>query len=124
MESRAGGYAAAASLSSTAITATDSVDWEYWLDINELVLKLKSEGFKTIAIEQVHGGQILSEFIPPKEEKYAIIFGNEVFGVNDEVIQQVDQCLEIPQFGTKHSVNVSVSVGIVLWDFYQKLILQ
>jgi len=105
----------------TALGATESVDWEYVKEIGDLILKLKSENFKVLAIEQTEGSQNLSEFNLIPDEKYAIVFGNEVDGVQQEVINQSDFCLEIPQAGTKHSLNVSVCAGIVLWETYKKL---
>lgn len=103
----------------TALGATESVDWEYVKEINELIPKLKSEEFKIISIEQTEGSKSLSEFALNPKEKYAVIFGNEVDGVQQSVINQSDFCLEIPQGGTKHSLNVSVCAGIVLWEFFK-----
>ena len=105
----------------TALGATESVDWEYEEDVVLLCSKLKNEGYKLIAIEQVNDGKGLDLFIPDTNDKYALVFGNEVFGVNEEVVQLADSCIEIPQYGTKHSLNISVSLGIVLWDFFNKL---
>jgi tRNA G18 (ribose-2'-O)-methylase SpoU len=105
----------------TALGATESVDWEYEKEIQELISKLKNENFKLLGIEQTEGSQNFSEFEFKPNEKYALIFGNEVDGVQQEVINQCDFCLEIPQAGTKHSLNVSVCAGIVLWETYKKL---
>ena len=105
----------------TALGATESVDWEYEEDVVLLCSKLKNEGYKLIAVEQVNDGKELDLFIPDTNDKYALVFGNEVFGVNEEVVQLADSCIEIPQYGTKHSLNISVSLGIVLWDFFNKL---
>ncbi len=107
-------------INKTALGATDSVRWEYRENVVELVKELKREGYITIAIEQVTDAQMLNQFEIDKDKKYALIFGNEVFGVSEGVIQEVDECLEIPQFGTKHSLNISVSVGIVIWEFINK----
>ncbi|MFA6249117.1 MAG: TrmH family RNA methyltransferase, partial [Mucilaginibacter sp.] len=82
---------------------------------------LRADGYKIIAIEQAENSIMLNTFAPSTDEKYALIFGNEVNGVSDEVMQQIDACIEIPQFGTKHSFNIVVSAGIVLWDFFAKL---
>ncbi|MBN2891087.1 MAG: RNA methyltransferase [Bacteroidales bacterium] len=104
----------------TALGATETVDWEYVENTVDVIKKLKSEGFKIAAIEQVENAVMLNNFTPEKEQKYAFIFGNEVKGVEQEVVNQCDFCLEIPQFGTKHSLNISVSAGVVLWDFVNK----
>lgn len=105
----------------TALGATESVDWEYVKEINELMPQLKSDGFKILSIEQTEGSTNLSDFELIENEKYAVIFGNEVDGVQQSVIDQSDFCLEIPQGGTKHSLNVSVCAGIVLWEFFNNL---
>lgn len=105
----------------TAIGATESVAWQYAENALELCRNLKKEGWKIIAVEQVEGSVMLHKFVPNSTEKYALIVGNEVFGVQQELVDLADSCLEIPQFGTKHSLNVSVSMGIVLWDLVSKL---
>ncbi len=105
----------------TALGATQSINWRYEKDILKIVKCLKDEGYKIIAIEQAENSTFLNSFTPRQEEKYALIFGNEVNGVSDKVMAAIDECLEIPQFGTKHSFNIVVSAGIVLWDFYAKL---
>jgi len=105
----------------TALGATDSVDWEYREDIIFLVQDLQKQGVKIISIEQADESTMLPDFAPKKDEKYAVVFGNEVKGVQQEVISVSDYCVEIPQHGTKHSFNISVSVGIVLWDLFNKL---
>ena len=105
----------------TALGATDSVDWEYASDTLELVQKLKSEGNVIIAIEQVVGAELLNDFNPLKGKDYVLIFGNEVKGVDQDVVNNCSTVLEIPQFGTKHSLNISVSTGVVVWDFWSKL---
>lgn len=108
-------------INKTALGATDSVDWSYHKDILELLQELKKDGYKIISIEQADESIPLQDFLPYKDSKYCLIFGNEVFGVNEEVVAMSDTCLEIPQFGTKHSLNISVSIGIVLWDFFKKV---
>ncbi len=105
----------------TAIGATESVEWEYFEDGKTLIDHLKEEKFNIIPIEQADNSTYLNEFKPIKTEKYALIFGNEVKGVSDVFMEESKQCIEVPQFGTKHSFNVSVCVGIVLWDFWSKL---
>ncbi len=100
----------------TALGAEDTVSWEYYKSTKEAINKLKQENHKIIGIEQVDKGKDLTHFRPEKGEKLVIIFGNEVKGVQQEVIDLCDFCIEIPQFGTKHSLNVSVSAGIVLWE--------
>ncbi len=105
----------------TALGATESVDWEYCLNTGIAVEKLKGFGYKLCALEQVENATMLNAFSPQKGEKYALIFGNEVFGVEEEVLKACDQVLEIPQLGTKHSLNISVSLGIAVWDLMVKL---
>jgi 23S rRNA (guanosine2251-2'-O)-methyltransferase len=104
----------------TALGATQSVDWSYFPSTMAAVLELKAKGYTVLALEQASESIMLTDFTPTTDTKYAIILGNEVNGVNDEVMKLVDGCLEIPQFGTKHSFNVVVSAGIVLWDFFAK----
>jgi 23S rRNA (guanosine2251-2'-O)-methyltransferase len=108
----------------TALGATQSVNWTYFETPLQAIERLRADGYQIIAIEQAEDSTMLNEFIPLNNNKYALILGNEVNGVSDEVMQQIDTCIEIPQFGTKHSFNVVVSAGIVLWDFYAKLNLQ
>lgn len=105
----------------TALGATDSVDWEHEKDTLSLIKRLKEEGYQIVALEQAEDSVTLEAFQPDPKEKYAIVFGNEVFGVDQEVVSQSDVCVEIPQFGTKHSLNISVSIGVVLWDFFTKV---
>lgn len=104
----------------TALGSTESVDWSYEESALKAVLNLKQNGYKIISIEQVDQSTELQDFYPNKASKYALVFGNEVNGVEDAVIDQTDACIEIPQWGTKHSLNVSVSAGIVLWDMRLK----
>ena len=105
----------------TALGATQSVAWQYFQDTLAAIEQLRADGYKIIAIEQAENSTMLNTFTPSTEEKYALIFGNEVNGVSDEAMQVIDTCIEIPQFGTKHSFNIVVSAGIVLWDFFAKL---
>jgi 23S rRNA (guanosine2251-2'-O)-methyltransferase len=105
----------------TALGATHSVDWEYVVDITEVISRLKAENYQILAIEQAAGSVMLNEFEADPDGRYALIFGNEVHGVSDEAMQMMDTCIEIPQFGTKHSFNIVVSAGIVLWDLFAKL---
>lgn len=105
----------------TALDAEKSVDWEYLENTEDAVSKLKIEGYKVYAIEQVENSILLPDFRPIENEKIAIIFGNEVKGVKQTVVDICDGSIEIPQFGTKHSFNISVSAGIVLWDIFQKI---
>ena len=105
----------------TALGATESVKWEYVEDTLELVKKLKDEGVKVFSIEQADNSTMLDELSVSREEKYAVVFGNEVKGVQQKVVTASDNCIEIPQLGTKHSLNISVSCGVVLWDLFVKL---
>ncbi len=107
-------------INKTALGAQDSVDWEHVDDITELITELRNSGYKIAAIEQADESTSLLNFYPSTNEKYAFVFGNEVFGVKDEIVENADLVIEIPQFGTKHSLNISVSIGVVLWDFLAK----
>ncbi len=104
-----------------ALGATESVDWYYEKDVTDALQKLKSEGYKILAIEQTTGSIALNEQIISKEEKYVVIMGNEVDGVSDEALALCDGFIEIPQLGTKHSLNVSVCAGIIMWEFFKNL---
>ncbi len=104
----------------TALGSTDSVAWEYRANVIDLVKELHASGYVVLAVEQVENSLKLNNFEPKSNQKYAFVFGNEVFGVNQEVIELANNCLEIPQFGTKHSLNISVTVGIICWDFVSK----
>jgi tRNA G18 (ribose-2'-O)-methylase SpoU len=106
----------------TALGATQSINWTYYAEPLQAVEQLRKEGYKIIAIEQAEKSIMLNQFEIVDDEKYALIFGNEVNGVSDEVMKVIDACIEIPQFGTKHSFNIVVSAGIVLWDFFTKLV--
>lgn len=105
----------------TAIGATETVEWEYAKETSAIVRQLKKEGYAIITIEQTENSKPLDDFIPSGDTKYALIFGNEVKGVQQSVIDISDTCLEIPQYGTKHSLNISVSAGIVTWDIIRKI---
>lgn len=105
----------------TALGATDSITWEYVEDVITLSRKLKNDGIHLCAIEQAENAVMLHNFSIEKETTYALIFGNEVKGVQQEVVSISDTVLEIPQVGTKHSLNISVSAGVVIWDLYSKL---
>lgn len=105
----------------TALGATQSMDWQHYDDTLDAVNDLRKDGYEIIAIEQAQNSLMLNTFKPDAHQKYALIFGNEVNGVADEVMQRIDQCIEIPQFGTKHSFNIVISAGIVLWDFFAKI---
>ena len=105
----------------SALGATESVAWEYVESTVDLVRRLQTQGYQVIPVEQVSSSTSLENFQPLQNEKYAFVFGNEVFGVKDEVVEMVEQCIEIPQFGTKHSLNISVSLGVVIWDFFTKI---
>lgn len=104
----------------TALGATDSVTWEYFPSTLEAVDFLKMRGYKICALEQVDKSIMLHTFFPEAGSKYALVFGNEVFGVGQEVLNHSDFVLEIPQLGTKHSLNISVTMGIVIWDLLVK----
>lgn len=105
----------------TALGSTETVVWEYAENPLVLIQKLQAEKILVISIEQTENAIMLQDFVPKPFQKYAVIFGNEVMGVQQEVVDLCDSCIEIPQFGTKHSLNISVSVGVVLWDLFVKL---
>ena len=106
-----------AEIHKSALGAEDSVPWEHVDDTLEAVARLRSEGYRIVAVEQTENSVKLGEFRPVPGERYALIFGNEVNGVQQSVVDASDFALEIPQYGTKHSLNVSVSIGVVLWQF-------
>lgn len=105
----------------TALGATESVSWEHRESTLELVDAYNSKGYETIAVEQADKALVLNEFKVDDSKSYVLVFGNEVKGVDQAVVDRCSQVIEIPQFGTKHSLNISVSAGIVIWDFWQKL---
>ena len=104
-----------------ALGATESVDWSYESDINATINDLKSQGFEVIGIEQTTNSMMITDFKIDNAKKYAVILGNEVEGISDEALQNIDSFIEIPQLGTKHSLNVSVCGGIVMWEFAKAL---
>lgn len=104
----------------TALGATESVSWEYFEKTTDAIIELKQKGYLIIGIEQVEQSFELQNFVPEKDNKYALVFGHEINGVAQEVIDMCDYCIEIPQFGTKHSFNIAVSAGIVLWELSRK----
>jgi 23S rRNA (guanosine2251-2'-O)-methyltransferase len=105
----------------TALGATESVEWKYFPETAEAVREVKMDGFTVVAVEQVEGAFELQDFPVLPGEKYALVFGHEVNGVAQEIVNMSDHCIEIPQFGTKHSFNIAVSAGIVLWEITGKL---
>lgn len=105
----------------TALGATETVAWEHHENVLEVIEKLKKENVLTLAIEQVESAIFLQDFKTEKNQKYALVFGNEVYGVAQEAVALCDGCIEIPQLGTKHSLNIAVSAGIVVWDLFQKI---
>ena len=107
----------------TALGAEDSVSWQYFPSAEEAVRTLQQAGYTVYAVEQVHGSTMLKDFLPEEGMRYAVVLGNEVKGVHQEVVDLCNGCLEIPQLGTKHSMNVSVTAGIIIYHFASHLIL-
>ena len=105
----------------TAIGATDSMTWEYAKDTATVIQQLQADNYHVVAVEQAADSTSLPDFQLPKNKKIALVFGNEVRGVSQPVMDLIDECLEVPQFGTKHSFNISVCVGIVVWELFRKL---
>ena len=110
-----------AEIHKTALGAEDTVEWQHYSDTMDAVSVLRNEGYKLLAVEQCEGSTMLGNFNPDNDAKYAVILGNEVKGVQQAVVDKCDACLEIPQYGTKHSLNVSVTAGIVIWELSRKL---
>ena len=108
-------------INKTALGATESVSWKYFSETADAVRSLREEGYVVVSVEQEEGYVSLADYMPCNDSKYALVFGHEINGVAQEVVGLSDSCIEIPQFGTKHSFNISVSVGIVLWDLCGKL---
>ncbi len=106
----------------TALGATESVEWKYFSNTNDAIAGLKSSGYRIIGVEQAEGAVNLKDFKTEKDLKYALVFGHEVNGVDQKIIDKCDFVIEIPQSGTKHSFNIAVSVGIVLWELYKAYI--
>lgn len=111
----------AAEIHKTALGAEDAVSWKYHADTLEAVRELKAEGYTVLAVEQVEGSHMLDSLSIDPAGRYALVMGNEVKGVRQDVVDACDGCVEIPQFGTKHSLNVSVSAGIVMWEFARQM---
>ena len=105
----------------TALGATESVEWKYYKETKEAVAWLKKNGYAIVAVEQVDGAYELQDFPATPGKKYALIFGHEITGVSQDIVNMCDFCIEIPQFGTKHSFNIAVSAGIVLWEVARKI---
>jgi 23S rRNA (guanosine2251-2'-O)-methyltransferase len=105
----------------TALGATESVTWKYFASTKNSVKELKTAGFSICAVEQTTESIPVDQFFPSETKKLAVIFGNEIHGVDDKVLEEVDFCIEIPQFGTKHSLNISVAAGIVIWELFKKM---
>jgi tRNA G18 (ribose-2'-O)-methylase SpoU len=110
-----------AEIHKTALGAEETVAWHYYKETLDAVAELKRQGYIVCAIEQAEGSISLEHFSPEKHRKYALIVGHEVKGVQQQVVDACDLCMEIPQYGTKHSLNVSVAAGIAIWDFFRKL---
>ena len=105
----------------TALGATESVEWKYYSNTVDALMELAEQGYKLVAVEQAEDSIGLSDFKVEREHRYAIVFGHEVKGVSQEAINQCGACIEIHQLGTKHSLNISVAVGVVVWSFLQKM---
>ncbi|MCX6353189.1 MAG: RNA methyltransferase [Bacteroidetes bacterium] len=108
-------------ITKTALGATESVDWAYENDAITLAQNLKLQGYTCLGIEQTHGAILFNNFEIQKDTQYALFFGNEVDGISEELLTQMDGCIEIPQSGTKHSLNISVAAGVVMYGFYEGL---
>ncbi len=108
-------------INKTALGAQDSVEWEHKEKVADCIEELRKDDYQIVTVEQADESTSLLDFKIEEGKKYAFVFGNEVFGVNDHVVETADTVLEIPQYGTKHSLNISVSIGVVLWDFVSKL---
>lgn len=106
----------------TALGAEDSVDWRYFKDTLDAVKWLKQAGYEVLAVEQCEGSTMLNNFQVEHGKRYAVVLGNEVKGVQQAVVDECDGCLEIPQYGTKHSMNVSITAGIVIWELFKQLV--
>jgi 23S rRNA (guanosine2251-2'-O)-methyltransferase len=105
----------------TALGATESVHWEYRKETTEAISELKDKGYQIYSVEQTEGAVMLDELQLPGDRKYALVFGHEIRGVEQQVVDMSDHCIEIPQFGTKHSLNISVAAGIVIWELFRKV---
>jgi 23S rRNA (guanosine2251-2'-O)-methyltransferase len=105
----------------TALGSTESVAWKYFPSTTDSIKKLRYAGFRICAVEQTSASIPVDQFYPSDNKNLAVIFGNEIHGVDEKVIQEVDFCIDIPQFGTKHSLNIAVAAGIVIWDLFKKI---
>ena len=105
----------------TALGASESVNWQHYHNNMECIKELKELGYQIISIEQAENAVMFNDFVCQKDIKYALVFGNEVKGVDQEIVSTCDTVIEIPQYGTKHSLNISVSSGVIIWDFFQKI---
>lgn len=105
----------------TALGAEETVEWEYYKDTLNCISQLKKEGYEIYSVEQAENSVMLQDFTPKQNDKYALVFGNEVKGVQQKVVDASNACIEIPQFGTKHSFNISVTAGMVIWEAFRKL---
>lgn len=110
-----------AEIHKTALGAEETVAWQYFKDTPEAVDNLREQGYIVCAVEQAEGSIMLDKLLLDRTKKYAVIMGNEVKGVQQNVVDNCDICIEIPQYGTKHSLNVSVTTGIIIWDFFKQL---
>ncbi len=106
----------------TAIGATQSMDWNYFERTENAIIQLKKDGYHVVAVEQAENSTLLQDFRLPEDQKVALVFGNEVSGVSEEAMALVDECIEVPQFGTKHSLNISVCIGVVVWDVFKQVV--
>jgi 23S rRNA (guanosine2251-2'-O)-methyltransferase len=106
-------------ISRTALGATESVEWVYYENTLDAVQRLREKGYRILAVEQAEGSLMLQQVVPEAGVKYALVFGHEINGVSQEVVDTCDGVIEIPQHGTKHSLNIAVSAGIVLWHFFR-----
>lgn len=106
----------------TAIGATESMDWQYFENTVAAIADLKKSGYRIVAVEQAENSTFLQDFEVKNEDKIALVFGNEVAGVSDVVMEIVTESIEVPQFGTKHSLNISVCIGVVVWDLFGKIL--
>ncbi|MDR2084896.1 MAG: RNA methyltransferase [Bacteroidales bacterium] len=109
-------------INKTALGATESVEWQYYETTAQCIEQLKKDNIVIVSIEQTDNSILLDDFFPEKDKIYAVVFGNEVHGVEDEIIEQSDVCIEIAQYGTKHSLNISVCCGIVLYNLFGKML--
>ena len=104
----------------TALGATESVYWEYREDTTDAIAELKEKGYQIYSVEQTDGSVLLDQVQLSGKQKYALVFGHEIRGVDQQVVDMSDQCIEIPQYGTKHSLNISVAAGIVIWELFRR----